>query len=218
VFAEEIDKKIDGDFFIFATRHQSREEVHSLSCHTPGNWGKADFGGSDRELGISSAIMLKKAYLELKKYSSEVPDHEITLEVTHHGPLINKPCMFIEIGSTQKQWENKKAGEIIANVIISIINSPELNGQKIAFGIGGPHYCSNFNKILERTDIAIGHICPKYALSNLDEEMIKKAIFRTKEKVELVLLDWKGLGTEKQKIVDILKKLGIEYKRSDQII
>lgn len=218
VFAENIDKRINADFFIFATKHASRQGVHSLSCHSPGNWFKAEFGGMDKSLCIAPPLMLKKAYLELKKYSEDIPNHQITMEATHHGPYIDKPIMFIEIGSTAEHWGNKKAGEIIAHTIIKLVDGEELKEQKIAFGIGGPHYCNNFNKVLERKDIAVGHICPKYMLEHLDEEMLKKAVSRTKEKVDFVLLDWKGLGKEKQRIVELLNGLNLEYKRTDQIL
>lgn len=217
IFAENLDKRINADFFIFATTHASREGVHSLSCHIPGNWGKAELGGKDGELCIAPALMLKKAYLELKKFSEKL-DYEVTLEVTHHGPYLEKPTMFIEIGSSQEQWSNKEAGKSIAETIMKLVNREELENQRIAFGIGGPHYCANFNKVLERTDIALGHICPKYALQDLNERIIKKAISKTYEKVELVLLDWKGLGTEKQRIANMLNKLGISYKKTEQVL
>jgi len=42
-------------------------------------------------------------------------------------------------------------------------------------------------------------------------------IQKTKEKVDFMLLDWKGLGTEKQRIVEILKNLGMEIRRTDKI-
>ena len=54
-------------------------------------------------------------------------------------------------------------------------------------------------------------------LDKLDEEMIKQGIEKNNEKVDFVLLDWKGLGQEKQKIIDLLKKLNIKYERTDQI-
>jgi len=217
IFADELDKKIDADFFIFATSHKSKEGILSLSCHAPGNWGEAGFGGKSKKLCIAPALMLKKAYLELKNNQNDVPNHQITLEVTHHGPYVNKPIMFIEIGSAEEHWGNKKAGEIIAKTIIKLIEEPELKNQKIAFGIGGPHYCNNFNKILERADIALGHICPKHNLHLLDEEMIMQAIERTKEKIDFVLLDWKGMGAEKERLKGILEKMGIEVKRTEKI-
>jgi len=225
VFADNLDKGIDADIFIFATRHQSKEGIHSLSCHSPGNFGKAEYGGKDSELCVAPARMLKKAYLELLSYSDLVPDHNITLEATHHGPIINKPVMFIEIGSTEEHWGNKVAGEIIAKTIVKITSDEIVEGEhvnddvggRVAFAIGGPHYCNNFNKDLERSDIMIGHICPKYALINLDKGMIEKAIARTYEKVDCILLDWKGLGREKERLKKIFEEIKIEVIRTDKI-
>ncbi len=218
VDANHLDKKINADFFIFATRHQSKEGVLSLSCHSPGNFGKAEHGGIPGKLSISSAIMQKKAFLELKKEVSKLPGYEATLEATHHGPFMQKPCMFIEIGSSEKQWENKDAGKILAEIIIKIINSENMQNQKIAIGIGGTHYCANFNKLLERTDFAISHICPKYSLADLSEELLSQMIKNSLEKVEYIILDWKGLGSEKERIKSIAEKTGLMIERVDKQI
>ena len=56
----------------------------------------------------------------------------------------------------------------------------------------------NFKKILLNTEFAVSHVCPKYNLESLDKGMIKQAIERTYEKVEFIILDWKGLGKEKK--------------------
>jgi D-aminoacyl-tRNA deacylase len=221
IYNENIDKEIDADLFIFATKHESAKKVHSLSCHAPGNWDKAEVGGKDRKLCVASAVLLKEAFLELNKQGEDL-HHEITLEVTHHGPYLEKPCIFIEIGSDKDNWQNKEAGKVISRVIIHLlknINDITNNNKnyKIAFGIGGLHYANTFNRRMIATDIAIGHICPKYMLEKLDKEMILQAISKTKEKVDFVLLDWKGLGKEKQRIVDMLNELKLEYKRTDKI-
>ena len=77
---------------------------------------------------------------------------------------------------------------------------------------------NNFNKVVLRTEIAFSHICPKFQLENLDEELIKQSIEKTKEKVDFIVLDWKGLGKEKQRIVEMLKNLNLEFNRADQIL
>jgi D-tyrosyl-tRNA(Tyr) deacylase len=55
-------------------------------------------------------------------------------------------------------------------------------------------------------------------LEKLDKEMILQSIERTKEKVDFILLDWKGLGTEKQRIVELLKNMNLEMGRSDHTL
>jgi len=221
IYNENIDKEIEADLFIFATKHQSAKGVHSLSCHSPGNWGKAEAGGKDRELCVAPAVLLKEAFILLNKLGDGL-HHEITLEVTHHGPYLEKPSIFIEIGSDEDNWKNKESGKIISQVIIDLLSDIDniinnKNNYKIAFGIGGLHYPGVFNRRMLETDIAIGHICPKYALESLDKEMILQAISKTVPKAEFVILDWKGLGKDKQRIKGLLEKLEIEYKRSDKI-
>ena len=159
---------------------------------------------------------VKNLFIELNK-ADDKNNFEITLEATHHGPYVEKPAVFVEIGSTEKEWSDKSNGVIIANTIMNALNN-ENNNYKIAVGIGGPHYCLNFNKIMLRTDIGISHICPKHQLENLNEKLIKQAIEKTAEKADFILLDWKGLGKEKQRIIDLLKTLSLKSRRTDRIL
>ncbi|MBU0615798.1 MAG: hypothetical protein KJ601_06920, partial [Nanoarchaeota archaeon] len=108
---------LDSDLYIFATKHKSAEKVPSLCVHTPGNWLKAEHGGFESQLCISPALWIKYAYLGLKK---QAPEHNVTLEATHHGPYLKKPAMFIEIGSSEQEWQRKDLGEIIAKTLVNI--------------------------------------------------------------------------------------------------
>jgi D-aminoacyl-tRNA deacylase len=220
VDANNLDKRIKAEQFIFATTHRAESGKPSLSYHTPGNWNKAKLGGFDKKLCIAPALLLKKAFLELNKLNSN-SDYNVTLECTHHGPYLEKPCMYIEIGSSEKQWNDKNAAIVNAKVIMNILKDDADNKEKrknrIAIGLGGLHYCDNFNKVLLRTNIAIGHICPKYSLQYLDEEMLIQAFNKTTPNPEIVLLDWKGLGQFKQKVIQLLDKLDLKYDRVQKI-
>lgn len=216
IFAENIDKKINADTFIFASKHRSKENTPSFSVHPIGNWNKAEFGGNEKSLCPSSAVLLKNLFFELNNFAKDA-NFELTMEATHHGPYVEKPAVFVEIGSTDKEWSDEINGEIISKTIIEALNNENRN-YKIAVGIGGPHYCNNFNKIVLRTDIAISHICPKFHLDKLDESLIKQSIEKTVEKIDFILFDWKGLGTEKQRVVELLKSMNLEFKRTDKIL
>jgi len=216
IHSENLDKEIKADLFVFATKHQSAKVVHSLSCHVPGNWSKAEAGGSDGKLCTGPALYLKEAFLGLNKNGKNT-EHEITMECTHHGPYLNKPCFFIEIGSSLKEWKNKDSGKIIAKTIMEVLTKKIKEG-KSCFLIGGSHYNQAANKIMLRTDYAVAHICPKYMLEFLDEGLLKQAIEKTVPEVSIALLDWKGLGQYKQKVVGLLEKLGIEYERTKRIL
>ncbi|KAL6190193.1 hypothetical protein ACLB2K_036591 [Fragaria x ananassa] len=45
-----------------------------------------------------------------------VPEFEVTLEATHHGPITDTPAMFLEIGSTDECWKRQDAAEVMALV------------------------------------------------------------------------------------------------------
>ncbi len=219
IHAEHIDKKIPGDFLIFATKHKSEQERKTLSIHAPGNWKKAEYGGKENTICKTSAFFLKHLFQTLSKKVKEMKsDYETTLEVTHHGPYIEKPCCFIEIGTTEKQWKDEQAGRIIARTIKKAVTSfkpEELKTKwKPAIGIGSPHYCPNFNKIQLNSDFALSHIIPQYAFP-IAEHIIKEAIAKTEEKIEIAILDWKGMKSEeRQQIIKILGNLNLEYKRN----
>ncbi len=213
---EDIDKEIKADFFLFATKHSSSAGVRSLSVHSIGNWGKAEYGGKDKSLVFSDGNLLRYSLFLLEELNNL--EIETIQEVTHHGPYLEKPTMFIEIGSEEKGWKDKKAAEILAKAIINVVETLQQNKLPkftIAFGIGGLHHSPIFTSIMHKTDLAFSHICPKYNLENLSIELIKEAM--EKGKAELVVLDWKGLGKEKQRIVEMLDKNNITYKRSKDL-
>ena len=207
IFNENIDKEIEADFFLFATKHQSKSGVRSLSVHTQGNWAKAEFGGEDRQLCMSPACYLKEAMKKLEELNNI--NYEVIQECTHHGPFLEKPTMFIEIGSTLEEWNEKDPAVIIAKTIFHLFTT-SIPEYKTAVGIGGLHHTPNFKKIILNSDIAIGHVCPKYMLEYLDEELIKQAMEKTTPKAELVILDWKGLGQFKEKVKEMTENYNVK--------
>jgi len=217
IYFESPENHIKTDYFIFATRHSSKSGKKTLSMHFPGNFGKADFGGQEKELCTAPPNLLKQAFINLNKYGKD-SGFSISLEATHHGPLIKKPVVFIEIGSTENEWKKKKAGDIIAKTIIETIKNYEKKDYETVIGFGGMHYCAGFNKIELATNIALSHICPKYIIENIDEEIVKKMINSTYERVDYALIDWKGTNSvQRYKIVKILENLKLRWKKTKEI-
>ncbi len=223
IYTENLDlEKIEKyDFIIFASKHQSEKKEKTLSIHAPGNWREANLGGELGKICPTSALFQKQIFAKLKSNSEKynLKNYKVTLECTHHGPAINRPCIFIEIGSTETEWKDRKAGFVVAKTISEIIKEFKENPyNEVAVGIGGPHYCPNFNKIQLNSNIAISHIIPKYVLP-LKDEMIKQALEKTDEEVDFVLLDWKGLGNseQRQQVTEVLEKLYINYKKTSEI-
>ncbi len=211
------------DFLVFASKHQSEKKLNSLSIHAPGNFRNADFGGKPGKISSTSAFVLKYLFQKLNENfekSNLKSDFQLTLECTHHGPLIEKPCCFIEIGSDKEQWENQEAGKIIADTILSLQN---YDGKKLdewipCIGIGGPHYCPNFNKIQLNSKYAISHIITEYNLP-LTESMLLEAEKKTSEDFDLVLLDWKGLGNseQRQETINLIEHFGLKHVRTGSL-
>jgi len=224
LFNENLDmNKINKyDFIIFPCTHKSEKGEKSLSIHAPGNWRDAELGGQDGKVSSASALFQKQLFETLvsnaKKYDLD-KKYNLTLEVTHHGPLINKPCLFIEIGSSEEEWKDRRAGFVVAKTISDTIQNFKPSAyREVAIGIGGPHYCPNFNKLQLESNVAFAHIIPQYA-SPITEDMIREALGKTQEEVDFAVIDWKGLGTseQRQKVLDILDKLYVRYKRTSEI-
>ncbi len=213
IYNENLEKEVKADYFIFATRHQSKAGVKSLCVHPIGNFSKALLGGKDKNLVDAMPSFMKTAVLELSK--NKLNDFEVAFEATHHGPYLEKPCMFIEIGSSEDQWKNEEAGMIIAKTILEIVKSKKK--YKSCVVLGGSHYNAVAKKIILNSEYAVAHVCPKHNLKDLDSEMIKQLINKSDEKIEFAILDWKGLGNEKQRILNLLEENNIEYKRYDKL-
>ena len=209
------------DFIIFASKHRSESREKTLCVHVPGNWRSADLGGETGKICKSSALFFKQIFERLNENAEhyKLRDYKVTIEATHHGPLIDKPCIFIEIGSTENEWTDRRAAFIIAKTISETIkNFKENPYNEIAIAIGGPHYCPNFNKIQLKSNIAISHIIPSYSFP-LTEEMINEALEKTEGEVDFFLLDWKGLGNaeKRNELLGILDKFYISKKRTSEV-
>lgn len=228
IYSDDLDKHPElkeVDFLVFASKHKSEKNEKSLTLHAPGNFRSADFGGKPGKVCNTSAFVLKylfqklnENYEEAKINSNSIENYNITLECTHHGPLINKPCCFIEIGSSENEWKDENAGKVIAKTILSLQKFNNHYPWISCIGLGGPHYAPNFNKIQLSSNYAISHIIPEYQLP-LTEAMLREAEEKTQEQVQLILLDWKGLGNSEQKqtIIDLLNKLHFKHLRTGSV-
>lgn len=202
-----------ADYYIFASTHRSASNAPSLTVHTPGNWGGAELGGTPSTLNVAFGSKVKVIAQALKKQNTL--NWQVAVEVDHHGPNLEKPVLFVEIGSTQEEWENKAAGEIVAKAII------EAAASKAAFpcfvGFGGSHYAPKFAPKIIDGDIALGHIISGYALERdgVDAERIKQALEKNAEPVVCVLIDWKGVKKEaKDALVAVLSSLSIKWEKA----
>ena len=199
----------------FVSRHSSLSGTPTLSVHTPGNLGKAELGGLPRSLSISPATAMKECLKAMAQLKDEMHlSYEVSYECTHHGPSLDAPAMFAELGSSQTQWNDQKAAEVVAHATMKAISNFGKIEARAALGIGGPHYNMKFTRMALESEIAFGHIIPKYAIPYIDNEIIKQCVDKTLEKVEFAILDWKGIkGEHKTTLIKMLENVGLPIQK-----
>jgi len=205
----------DAECYIFASTHRSESAKPCFTAHTPGNWGAAGLGGNPKTLNVASAARLSAAVRRMKELSdASALKWEVAVEVDHHGPTLSRPCLFVEIGSSEKEWGIPEAGVICAQGIIAAATAAPIS--EACVGFGGTHYCPKFTAtVLSGTQL--GHIISGYSLERdgVSEEMVKQAIEKNDCKIMHALLDWKGIkGARRQELVSCLEKLGVKWERA----
>jgi D-aminoacyl-tRNA deacylase len=208
-------QKHSPELVVVPSTHKSEANVPMLNAHPTGNWSSDNsLGGKQRTLSIAPALYLASAVRALRDSKEELKlNYEVGLEVTHHSPTIDLPVMFVEVGSSEKEWSDLQACEAVASVI-NKISAEEPEKLDVCIGFGGPHYAPQFTRRVLAGKFATGHICPKHHIDSLDEEMILQAISKTTPKPNFVALEWKGLKPEqRQKIISVLEKNKISWER-----
>ncbi len=207
----------DAEIVIVASTHKSEAKVPMLNAHFTGNFGEdVSHGGSAKTLSVAPALCQRAAVLEYSKLKTQDPrlkTYVVGIEATHHGPTLGLPILFVEVGSTEKEWNDLVACEAAARVIYNLVSEKPATAP-VAVGFGGTHYCQQFTKKLFDEGFAFGHICPKYAAENLTEDVIMQAINKTTPRPEKVFVEWKGLSGEQRKnIISILEKHKIKWEK-----
>lgn len=188
-----------ADHYIFLSKHSSSVQKPAFTVHSVGNYGsEAILGGKPHTLGYSHAIIQTKmltCFDFTYQQSDSFSDFDVTIEATHHGPLIDKPIIFIEMGSNEIVWNNIYAGQLVAKTVFNFLTKPTpvSPDHPVAIGFGGTHYNSKFTKQMIDQKYYIGHICPKYAVTSITEDLVNQMIQKTIPKPTIALFDRKGM-------------------------
>jgi D-aminoacyl-tRNA deacylase len=204
------------EFIVFLSRHSSQSGKPTLSVHTPGNFAEAELGGLPRTLSVCPATAMRDALQALAQFKMEMGlDYEVSYECTHHGPSLNVPTMFVELGSSPSQWNDSKAAEAVAKAAMQSIANFRTSDQTAVLGIGGPHYNQRFTQMALNDEAVFGHMIPKYALPYVDAETLRQCVQRTLEKTDHAILNWKGIQSEhKPKLLKTLAELKLPYNKA----
>ncbi|WP_136689086.1 D-aminoacyl-tRNA deacylase [Halorhabdus amylolytica] len=174
----------DPDLVVFASRH-SGETGPLLTAHHTGNFGPAEYGGTDRDLARAAPNAHSRVLDALAEHAPE--DYEIGMECTHHGPTdIGVPSLFVEIGSGPEQWDDPDAAKAAARAILdlrgTVPDAPREDGSSSArrhlVGFGGNHYAPRFERIVHETDWAVGHVAADWGLDELGDPLGNEDVLR----------------------------------------
>lgn len=214
IYSDHVEGFFNPDVVIFVSKHKSESKVPALLVHSLGNWGSdASFGGKPKSVCNAFASAVEEALLELKSQGVKLGLNgwSYGLEVTHHGPYFEKAAaLFVELGSTEKEWVNDRAAEAVAAAAIKAANATR-NAYPVASGFGGGHYAPKFSDLALRGKYAFAHIIPKYAFrEGLTPELILQSIRRSLERVEYALIDEGLKGKEKKLILDALANTEVD--------
>ena len=190
---ENLDKEVDEKLgiktkqVIFISKHDSKTGKPSLTTHPIGNYGEAQFGGKSRTLVESSPILMTNLLRILKRNAKEAElYHKVCFEVTHHGPYLSVPTLFVEVGSNQEEWDKIKPASVVAKSVLELLESGNFKKDKqkdlpVLIGIGGGHYAPRFTDVVFEKKVAFGHMIPFYQIEsgNIDSEMFEKALQAT---------------------------------------
>lgn len=161
---------------VFVSRH-SGETGSLLTAHHTGNVGPADHGGAANELAEACPNALAAVHGALERHAPE--GYDVGIECTHHGPSdVGAPSMFVEVGSARPQWEDPDAARAVARAVLDIRGvdphqAPETGDRggserrRQLVGVGGSHYAPRFERVLEETEWAVGHVLADWGLDTL---------------------------------------------------
>ncbi|RME80101.1 MAG: hypothetical protein D6769_00510 [Methanobacteriota archaeon] len=186
---------------VVASPHKSKEGKAAITVHYPGNPTRADYGGKEMTLNVSNPFLSYRLYVEtIEALEEDGIEIEITYEADHHGPTIEKPIVFYELGSNEEQWNNRAYCSLMGKVLDKALESNE-TPSSIFLAVGGNHYANKFNKLTRKKGFAYTHILAKYSLDELTREVFGQALQRSLAVAEAVLIDKKGTTKEqKEKI------------------
>jgi D-aminoacyl-tRNA deacylase len=213
---DNLDKLIPKDsMLIFLSKHASKSETPTLTSHSTGNFSECiSLGGKPMEIGNTFPSFQKQYMKKLYEKRNELANYDLKIEATHHGPTSSiNPMLFIEIGASEIEWNNKSTASIVCKSVLDTIkNIEKINNCEVNIGIGmgGNHYPQKFNDLILFSNVAFGPIVSKYNLSYINEKIIKQIMVKSIEKINHIYIDEKGLGKEKEKILNILKDFKIE--------
>lgn len=204
----------DPDVVIFPSEHASSSGMPALTVHPIGNYNGSDLGGRSHTLVKAHPSMMGDA-LRLIKGRSVTGDFNICFEVTHHGPYMETPAFFLEIGSDERHWGRDDDAALQASVLRDV---PDGNGYPIVIGLGGGHYAPRFTELALSRKVNFGHMVPNYQTEGRSDEEVATMIRNAAEcsGTKVAFLHRKSMnGPTAARLTSLAESVGCEVVKSD---
>ncbi len=201
------------DDVVVMSKHSAKSGRPSLTAHPIGNYRGNEFGGRERALVRASPAPMSDALRRIVAYN-DVPENQTCFEVTHHGPWLDRPTFYIEIGSDETHWGNTHSAEVLANVIADLEPHEEYTR---AVGVGGGHYAPRFTDVALRFKVNFGHMLPVYQMEGADDEDILRMVRMACDATgtDVVYIHRKSMkGAEERRIRALVESAGYETPAS----
>ena len=206
---------IHCDEVVFMSRHSAASGKPTLTVHPFGNYGAADFGGRPGKLSPSAPESMT-GMLRCIAEINGLEEYSVSFEVTHHGPLIGTPGYFIEVGSEETHWGDKRAAEVLAHALLT---AERADGPRL-IGVGGGHYAPRFTELVLSHRACIGHMVPAYQTEGVDNEEVARRISAAAEMTgaEAAYVHRKSMKKpEERRITGIIESLGLDTVSSKDL-
>lgn len=178
---EHLDRRLPGTLreaglpLVFPSIHRSERGVRCFTAHALGNVGAAEVGGEAGVLGVSAPRLMTAALRRLHEEGRRL-SLPATFEATHHGPALELPSMFVEIGSAD---DAEPPGEAVAALAEVLLELSEDGRDRVAVGIGGGHYAPHFTDLALKRQWAFGHLLARHAVAGVERELLERALALT---------------------------------------
>ncbi|MEE9592972.1 MAG: D-aminoacyl-tRNA deacylase [Thermoplasmata archaeon] len=203
---------VDPEVLVFASRHRSERGIPSFTVHPLGNFGAADFGGRPGRLVPTSPSWMTQALRLLRERAAGYP-HAVTFEATHHGPYLETPAFFVELGSDPAAWEEEGPAAVVAETLLAL----EPAEAPVLLGVGGGHYVPRMTDVALSRRISFGHLIPSYAAETLTETALQEAIGKTPS-ARSAYVHRKALkGPVRRRVLNLIEGAGLRVVREQDL-
>ena len=236
------------DEVLVLSKHVSASETPALTLHAVGVPGEYPHGEQARSGGITgTAVPPSTRFGEFFRTMRGVAirhqldkEYDLTLEATHHGPLLETPTLYLEIGSTAEQWSDERAASVWSETISHCLGMSDESTERkwggegsVMIGLGGGHYAPRHKAVILSSEVWVGHILANYAIVFEQQEgnsqplgpwahSVRTAVESTRIAFPggdvFAHFDRKSLkGWQREALTNLLSDLGVPVLRGKQI-